>query len=73
MERLLLDAQTVQNLSFHESVGVSELAPATIVAALAVTISTSSVVGEGISEMADSGGGGGGGGGSWEAVFTRGS
>jgi hypothetical protein len=61
MERLLLDAQTVQNFSFHESVGVSGLLP-TAAAALAVAMSAACVV-EGISDGADSGGGGGGGGG----------
>jgi hypothetical protein len=58
MERLLLDAQTVQNFSFHESVGVSELFPV----ATAVAVPTASVV-EGMSDIVDSGGGGGGGGG----------
>ena len=59
MERLLLDAQTVQNFNFHESAVAASIwlalaAPASIVF---------------VSEGAASGGGGGGGGGAWGVVF----
>lgn len=66
MERLLLDAQTVQNFSFHESVGVSVALAAVAAVAAAPAVSIASVVVVDVAgglEVAVSGGGGGGGGG----------
>lgn len=64
MERLLFEAQTVQNFSFHESVGVSVVL-ATAAAVAAVSIASVVVVVDVVGglEEAVSGGGGGGGGG----------
>lgn len=70
MERLLLDAQTVQNFSFQESGGPSVRFAAW---AAAPAVSIVSGVGRRDGVEVDSGGGGGGGGG-WGvvvSVFTR--
>lgn len=74
IERLLFDAQTVQNFSFHESVGVSAVVAvvaAVAAAAAAPVVSIAEVVVDvvvdvdvvGWLEEVVSGGGGGGGGG----------
>lgn len=70
MERLLLEAHTVQNFSFHESVGCSGVLGTAVVAVPAVVAAFEMFMAEVVDggsavpvEGAVSGGGGGGGGG----------
>lgn len=65
MERLLFDAQTVQNLSFHESFGMSVVVVAAVAAASVMSMASVVVVVDvagGLKEAVSGGGGGGGGG-----------